>query len=336
MEPSSQAFDPRYPWITDPEELPSRLNWAQSLFNPFGATPRLHFTRVWTALFFARLVVFAVPIALATLLSMSGTKMGFDPIPVWGFPLIVFLTGLGSFVLHLRRLSNAKRSGLWAFLSVIPVVLGLIGFVAGTQFGSEEYRVAVQASELREDGTPPNQIALQLQRPGVIDTLAKEVILQLSERRAQDGVPVREVRAMAVSDATDPSSVNDLLSKARFQLSYSQSAALRQRLDALIASMEGDEAGGYMNLRSGRKLSDYRSRLNRRWRMHLPNIDVETVSERRFASGIGTRAFIALWALPSFLVMLWSLLWVGRLPNGGGTIKSRLEQMETNTPSSSA
>ena len=32
------------------------------------------------------------------------------------------------------------------------------------------------------------------------------------------------------------------------------------------------------------------------------------------------------WALSAMLVLLWTLLWVGRLPNGGGTIQSRLEQ----------
>lgn len=64
----------------------------------------------------------------------------------------------------------------------------------------------------------------------------------------------------------------------------------------------------------------------RRGRQGEP-LDVTEVSARSHALQSGLNAALAVWALPSFLVMLWTLLWVARLPNGGGTIASRVTAM---------
>ena len=56
-----------------------------------------------------------------------------------------------------------------------------------------------------------------------------------------------------------------------------------------------------------------------------PQVDVTEVSQRQHALNTGFGLAQTAWAPFAFFVMLWSLLWVGRLPTGGGTIKSRFE-----------
>ena len=55
---SQSALDPDRPWITDANQLPSKMNWLDTFFNPTGKTPTLHFTRAWTVLFMAQVVAF--------------------------------------------------------------------------------------------------------------------------------------------------------------------------------------------------------------------------------------------------------------------------------------
>jgi uncharacterized membrane protein YhaH (DUF805 family) len=55
------------------------------------------------------------------------------------------------------------------------------------------------------------------------------------------------------------------------------------------------------------------------------SFDPTKTSQRAFAIDAGIQRASLPWALSSLAVMLWSLLWVGRLPNGGGAIRSRFE-----------
>ncbi|MEL6245857.1 MAG: hypothetical protein AAFQ85_10960 [Pseudomonadota bacterium] len=48
-------------------------------------------------------------------------------------------------------------------------------------------------------------------------------------------------------------------------------------------------------------------------------------SQRDYALEQGLGLAMAAWAPLSFFVMIWTLMWVGRLPSGGGTIRSRFE-----------
>ena len=54
---TTTVLDRKRPWLTDERELPANMNWLQTLFNPTGTSPRLHFTRAWTLLFMLQLLV---------------------------------------------------------------------------------------------------------------------------------------------------------------------------------------------------------------------------------------------------------------------------------------
>ncbi|MEM7768347.1 MAG: DUF805 domain-containing protein [Pseudomonadota bacterium] len=232
-------IDPERPWIDDPRDAPAAMQWLPSLFDPFGETARLHFTRGWTVLFFTRLLVFLVPVIILSLFSAAGAS---DPgamvPPNWFFPLVVLVTALMSAVLHMRRLNDARRSPLWAVIVLVPVMFGMGGLIAGAAQGTQQYQEAVD--ELNNPAPPP-----------VIDP---------------------------------------------------------------VAEGEDDAAGDRGEGRGERG----------------DPLDVTEVSAREHAVNTGLSTAQAFWAIPSFIVMLWSLLWVGRLPNGGGLIRDRVAQMEAN------
>lgn len=62
-----------------------------------------------------------------------------------------------------------------------------------------------------------------------------------------------------------------------------------------------------------------------------PQVNVTETSAREFAVQTGIGIATVFWAPVSFGVMLWSLLWVGRLPNGGGTIRERVANVDSAT-----
>lgn len=119
------AFDPKRPWIDDPRDLPRQMNWAASLLNPLGRTSRLHFTRAWTILFFARVFALVIPTGIVAVIGAGGGDASSAGVLYMLFPLTVVLTLFMSWFLHIRRLSDAGRSPLWATLVFLPVGLGL-------------------------------------------------------------------------------------------------------------------------------------------------------------------------------------------------------------------
>lgn len=242
-------IDPDRPWIDDPDDAPAAMNWLRSFFDPLGETSRLHFTRAWTALFFARLTAFLGPVILVAILSGAGARdpQSYAP-PAWFFPAFLIVTALISSVLHVRRLNNAGRSPLWAALVVLPVTIGLVGFLLGGMQGIQQYNEAV---EKRNNPAPPPVI----------------------ERTAD--APVADASGEAAEGEAEPASDDE---------------------------REGRGQGG-------------------------EPLDVTRVSPRAHAFETALNTSLAFWALPSFFVMLWSLLWVGRLPNGGGTIRDRVARM---------
>ena len=253
MTDSAQTIDPARPWITDPDDAPSQLKWLPTLFNPMGSTPRLHFTRAWTLLFFARVFAFIVPAVFVTILSGAGAE---NPeaaaLPVWGFPLVIVLTALLSLNLHISRLTNARRSPVWAAIVMLPVLFGAAGFLFGAMQGAQSYDQALVAYERQQAGLPP---------------------IEQTEAAEADASGDREAAASESEDA----------------------------------------GGGGRGERGGREEDP---------------LDVTEVSARAHALTAGFGLAQAFWALPAFGVMIWSLMWVGRLPNGGGTIKERLAHME--------
>ncbi|MEM6535964.1 MAG: DUF805 domain-containing protein [Pseudomonadota bacterium] len=137
---SSDVLDEQRPWITDPRALPSNINWLYLFTSPSGASPPLHFTRGWTFLFFAQLLIIVVPLVVSMIVGIAGADG--DAVMVVAMVTIALafcLTTLGSFVLHLRRLNDAGRNQAFAFLVLIPLFVALGVFYAGIGDKSESY-----------------------------------------------------------------------------------------------------------------------------------------------------------------------------------------------------
>lgn len=313
-----------HPWITDPADLPSKLNWPDALLLPFGETSRLHFTRVWTGLFFVRLIVFVVPIALTFILSLSGADdPGFSAIPLWGFPLVVFITGLMSFVLHLRRLSNAKRNAVWSVLAILPIIIGGVGFVAGVGEGARDYEVAIEADRLKDQGIDEKQMAINFDRRDVYETLSRDIMLRRFVAYAPDHGPETAL-VKAIEDSSDASRLQTTLDEIGVVLSQEQFARMTAEIERLSSGLSSSIRFSEFLTGTGRSdIRDYRESIENRWKQHLPIIDYKTVSQREYAISIAIGMAIFFWMIPSCLVMIWSLTWVGRLPNGGGNIRDR-------------
>lgn len=253
---TAEEIDPKRPWIVDEADAPASMNWMQTLTNPLGETSRLHFTRAWTMLFFIRLI-YAIGIAvLVGIFAAAGADNPRGLVPPAGtFHIIVMVTALMSLVAHIRHLTNAKRSPLWAILVILPVLFGFGGFILGMGGAAHQYTIAAQAAELRAQGMPDREIVYELGLANPPSESAEES----SESPAAETGP-----------------------------------------------------GHHVNPRD-----------------LIPQIEVTEVSQRAHALKGGIAAAQSAWAVPSFLVMLWTLLWVGRLPNGGGSIKERLRSEPT-------
>lgn len=232
MEYTSGAIDPHRPWIRDPRDNPAEMNWVQTLFNPFGTTNKLHFSRAWTVMFLGRVLLYIVPSVIAGLAGMAGVQTGglskpvnllLFSVPAVLLPFAVFtlLTEYTSFVIHVRRLTEAGRSAFWAVIVVIPLILGMICYALGTQAGAAQYRAM-------------NAPKVETTAPGAAG----------SEARPQ-------------------------------------------------ARQGGQQRGGGRG-RGG-----------------------PPPSERQMAMAAGMGMALPVWALTSFGAMLWTLLHVARLPNGG-------------------
>ena len=137
---SDDVLDPKRPWITNPEETLDRMNWAQIFFNPAGPSPKLHFTRAWTMLFMIQLLVFVVPPLIALILNMAGG----DGTPVSQFalyatPVVFIATTLMSYVIHSRRLIDARKSTLLALIVLVPLIISFGVFFAMSTGRAAEY-----------------------------------------------------------------------------------------------------------------------------------------------------------------------------------------------------
>lgn len=137
---SSNILDPKRPWLTDERELPSNMNWLQTLFNPAGESPRLHFTRAWTMLFMMQLLIILVPFAIAAVINMAGGNG--KPVGAFGLyatPVVFIVTTLMSYVIHSRRLRDAGKLPVLAIVPLIPLVLAGLALFATTEAESAKY-----------------------------------------------------------------------------------------------------------------------------------------------------------------------------------------------------
>ncbi|MEL6324343.1 MAG: DUF805 domain-containing protein [Pseudomonadota bacterium] len=121
MADQETVLDPKRPWIDDPAALPSQMNWFSTLFNPFGRSPKLHFTRAWAGLFMFCFLALAVPQLTGLILSLAGGSA-----PQWFsalFPVALVLTVLPLFIVHMRRLNDAGKTPFRAWFVFLPIVL---------------------------------------------------------------------------------------------------------------------------------------------------------------------------------------------------------------------
>ncbi|MEM7459917.1 MAG: hypothetical protein AAF331_10670 [Pseudomonadota bacterium] len=137
---SQSTLDSDRPWITDDEQLPTRMNWFDTFFNPAGKSPKLHFTRAWTMLFFTGLIgwagfgfiIFMVGIAGADTTGISTTHK-------YVIAIIMAVTSVLSFVIHSRRLNHAGKTSVWAILVLLPVIAASLMFMGGMTGKAAEY-----------------------------------------------------------------------------------------------------------------------------------------------------------------------------------------------------
>lgn len=128
MTDTSNMIDPTRPWIDDPRDAPSSLRLLPTLTNPFGTTSRLHFTRAWTYLFFARVFSVLIPGVLMFVFGAAGANTDALGALFMLVPVTFVLTLLMSTVIHIRRLGDAERPAMLAGIVWLPFILAAAVF----------------------------------------------------------------------------------------------------------------------------------------------------------------------------------------------------------------
>lgn len=153
MSTAPGEIDSHRPWIRDYRDDPGAMKWAETLLNPFGETSKLHFSRAWTLMFVGRMLLCIVPSFGAFILGIAGVKTEFlntptslllFTVPALLVPFAVFaiVTEFTSFVAHTRRLADAQRPAWLAVIVLVPMILGLAAYAAGTSMGAAQHRAA--------------------------------------------------------------------------------------------------------------------------------------------------------------------------------------------------
>ncbi|MEO0465793.1 MAG: DUF805 domain-containing protein [Pseudomonadota bacterium] len=154
MTDTSQQIDPKRPWIDDARDAPATMKFLPSLLFPGGRTSRVHFTRGWTILFFARLFSILIPFALMAVFGAAGAETQALGVLYGLVPLTFVLTLLMSTVLHARRLADAERPAALAGLVWLPVLLGVGVFLLLVATQSPD--LATSADSSNGFGRPQN------------------------------------------------------------------------------------------------------------------------------------------------------------------------------------
>ena len=143
---SQTALDPERPWITNEEDLPVRMSWFQTFLNPAGETPKLHFTRAWTVLFFAGLLSWVGLGMIITVIGIAGVNTGgLSTFHGYFIAVVLAITSLMSYVVHTRRLNHAGKISLRAIVVLIPLILASVSFMGAVQGKATEYAALYEA-----------------------------------------------------------------------------------------------------------------------------------------------------------------------------------------------
>ncbi|MFN3910883.1 hypothetical protein [Hyphomonas sp.] len=200
METTSGEIDSHRPWIRDGRDDPGAMNWLATLFNPLGETTKLHFSRAWTFMFMGRVLLYLIPSFTVGVLGIAGVKTGVFNTPVnialftvpallVPFAVFTFVTDLTSFSAHSRRLAEAGRPTWLAVIVLVPMILGMAAYYAGTGIGAAQHREMMK---------PP---AAKTETPAKEGEAGAKPEAKKQERRgppARQGPPPSE-REMAVS-----------------------------------------------------------------------------------------------------------------------------------------
>lgn len=150
---SQTPVNPERPWITAEDGIPAQMNWLDTFLNPTGDSPKLHFTRAWTILFFAG--VFAWP--GFGLVNFIAGAAGMDNSSLSAFhgyliAVVIGVSSILSFIIHSRRLNHAGKTSLWAIIILIPLALGALAFLGGISGKAAQYQTLYdQRAEYLED-----------------------------------------------------------------------------------------------------------------------------------------------------------------------------------------
>ncbi len=188
VENTAGVYDAKHPWISGPHEDPSKANWLDEFFSPFGLTPKPIFLRGQALLWIVRYFVLAISFTMA-----SGVLTHFLPlVPTYDFPgfdgfplfaligmILAFLTITGvSVVSHVRRLNDSGRSPLWVMMIIWPtavsILVGLIVLMGmNQQIGAKpatptvvEKKVEAPKDEVSTETAAKSEDAKPAARPG--------------------------------------------------------------------------------------------------------------------------------------------------------------------------
>ncbi|MEL6666451.1 MAG: hypothetical protein AAFQ24_09955 [Pseudomonadota bacterium] len=163
---SHSVLDPDRPWIVNEEELPSRMNWLDTLFNPTGKSPKLHFTRAWTFLFFTGLFAWVGLGFIISILGIAGADTsGLSVFHGYFIAVVLAITSICSYVIHTRRLNHARKFSLLSIIVLIPMILATLVFVGGMTGKAAEYdKLYEERAEFLEDPAAWREARLEEQR----------------------------------------------------------------------------------------------------------------------------------------------------------------------------
>lgn len=143
---SQTALDPNRPWIEHEEELPANMNWLDTFLNPVGESPKLHFTRAWTVLFFAGFITWVgIGFAIFILGAAGSNTGGLSAFHGYMIAAVIGVSSLLSYVIHARRLNHAGKTSLWALIVLVPLVVGAVLFMGGVAGKAAEYQKHAEA-----------------------------------------------------------------------------------------------------------------------------------------------------------------------------------------------
>lgn len=257
---SQTALDPERPWITREEDLPQRMSWFDTLLNPAGKSPKLHFTRAWTALFFAGLFAWVGVGAIIIVVGVAGADTaGLSAFHGYLIAVVLAITSLCSYVVHTRRLNHAGKISLRALVVLLPMIVGAVLFMGGMTSKAAEYdELYEKRAEFLEDPAAWREARLEEQR-------------------------------------------------------QEQAEAEKARLEAEAARENGEEGAGE---RGGQRGGQGRGGGGGNWNQG-PNPENPLPSKEEFIVRPNLGAFYIPIVLLNTLIMIWSLLWVARVPNFG-------------------